>query len=136
MSLAEHIARIEMRLIHICLSAAEGDMYAAAELYGVTVEQMYAAARKYNFEIDSYRERPGEYRKRNLSGAFRSEYLRNELLKIVYDRLNDCRWNRTHAAASLGVSYNTMKTYVKELKELGYDIPPNPLDRRVKSCEK
>ena len=54
--------------------------------------------------------------------GFRYPFIHEMIVKIVYDRLVQCDWNRTHTAASLGISLRSVRDWIKRLKASGCEI--------------
>ena len=51
--------------------------------------------------------------------------LRSDLIAT----LERCGWNRTHAAKEIGMSLRTVRLWIAQMREAGFDIKPAPQRR-------
>lgn len=61
--------------------------------------------------------------------------LKYEMILIVVEALNRNKNNRTKTAEELGVSVRSVRTWIKQAREIGFDIPDHkPWEWRKKVC--
>lgn len=129
-SLLDIIGEFERAAVETALAVCNGNVARAAKVLGCNRTTLIERMKKLelnraDFEDYLVADVPVDLPVKYIAPRTGS-VLRQSMLTEFMETLKRLNGNRTDTAHALGISYRTVKYYIKECKELGHDIPDSP----------
>ena len=132
--------RVERALIETALASTNGNVKRTSEILGLKRTSLDGWLKRNAVDRNDFRDifeqeelEQLQHRRNSLPHPGR---LRTLILKEVLAVLKLHNGNRTTAARDLGVCLRTIRSYVRELKAMGLDVPAPPLPGRWRDSRK
>jgi DNA-binding NtrC family response regulator len=123
-NLEKFISDITKKLIEVTLIANGGNIAKTAEYFEMNRTTLLCKIKKYQIPITEIKNsEPQKNRTVDEVPIFRISGLNNLKMQSMLQALEQCEYNRTHAARALGISVRTLRHWVAHAKDSGIEIP-------------
>lgn len=129
--LIDAIEQFEKIGLVTALIASNGNIALAGRVTGYERTTIFEKLKRWGIDPDDFRETTASpsdesVRQTQKQRVLNGSVLVYESVRLCVEALKECGWNRTRAAASLGISVRCLRYKILLARDLGFDVRPNP----------
>lgn len=114
------IADVERNLITSILQSYNGNVTKSADYLELKRTTLIAKIERLNIKVETC---VGYNPDKAVAHCHKISGLNNIKRDLILDALKKCKWNRHRASIMIGVSYRTVSSFVRDMKNEGMIIP-------------